>query len=85
MELGLLARPAWPVSAGRCCAGERGGVGDLPDAKVGLDEGLIANTLIAGIGRLVVVRFTVSAGVFLQDAPARGPPCRGPPRCGPRP
>jgi hypothetical protein len=48
-----------------CSAGERGGVRDLPDAKVGFDEGLSAKVLTVGIGHLVVMLFVVSAGVFL--------------------
>jgi hypothetical protein len=58
--------PAWLASAARCCAGERGGVGDLLGAKVGLDEGLSAKALTPGIERLVVVLFAASAGAFLQ-------------------
>jgi hypothetical protein len=54
--------------ASQCCwcgASERGGVGDLPDVKAGLDEGLSATALTAGIWHLVVMLFVVSAGVFL--------------------
>jgi hypothetical protein len=46
------------------------GVEDLPDVKVGLEKSLIAKVLTAGIGRLVVVLFTVSAGAFLQNTQA---------------